>query len=108
MFLLRLKRIAEVIGLIWFVLLSIYGGLTVHRGDHASVANSPSPQSEPVAITATVPLMLNYQGTLRDPAANPRLLTTRLISNRSTVENWAGFSAWRVCSRRQRGEASLV
>jgi microcystin-dependent protein len=71
MFLLKLKRIAEAIGLIWFVVLAIYGGLAILRGDPASAANNPNIQAAPTASNASVPMVMNYQGVAYDTAGNP-------------------------------------
>jgi hypothetical protein len=85
MFLKRLKRMAETVGLACFVLLALYGAMSVMKGDpvwaswRAAPAEAPeeSPARAPTRSDgdtwdgATVPLVMNYQGTLHDAEGNP-------------------------------------
>lgn len=71
MFLSHFKRMAEIVGLACFALLAVYGAVTILCGDPASAANSHSAQAAPTASGATVPMVMNYQGTLYDTAGNP-------------------------------------
>jgi microcystin-dependent protein len=81
MFLSNLKRVAEVVGLACFVLLAGLGLLSLVQGEAAnapslvlSAAAAPAAVAQnPLAVTsgsATVPLVMNYQGTLRDIEGN--------------------------------------
>jgi microcystin-dependent protein len=81
MFLSNLKRVAEVVGLVCFVLLAGLGLLAIVQGQAANGASfvlraAAAPASvaqSPLAVTsgsATVPLVMNYQGTLRDIEGN--------------------------------------
>jgi microcystin-dependent protein len=81
MFLSNLKRVAEVVGLACFVLLAGLGLLSMVQGEAAnatsivrSAAAAPASVAQnPLAVTsgsATVPLVMNYQGTLRDIEGN--------------------------------------
>ncbi|MCP4541741.1 MAG: tail fiber protein [Chloroflexi bacterium] len=85
MFLKRLKRVAETIGLACFVLLAVYGLLSIMKGEPAwadwrSDGSAPvpaqAPQTAPMLASsswgsATVPLVMNYQGELKDVEGNP-------------------------------------
>ena len=81
MFLSNLKRVAEVVGLACFVLLAGLGLLSMVQGEAANAlslvlraaAAPASVAQNPLAVTsgsATVPLVMNYQGTLRDIGGN--------------------------------------
>ncbi len=83
MFLKRLQRVAETIGLACFVLLAVYGLLSTMKGEPAwadwrSADSVPAevPQVAPMLASsgwgsATVPLVMNYQGELKDAEGNP-------------------------------------
>jgi microcystin-dependent protein len=86
MFIKRLKHMAETIGLACFALLAVYGLLGLVRGGPAAwAARSPAPAEAPEETPArapnrsdgdtwdgaTVPLVMNYQGTLHDAEGNP-------------------------------------
>ena len=81
MFLSILKRVAEVVGLACFVLLAGLGLLSLAQGKAANAPSLvPSAAAAPAAVaqnslavtsgSATVPLVMNYQGTLRDIEGN--------------------------------------
>jgi len=78
MFLSKLKKLAETIGLACFALLAVYGLLGLVRGGPTAwAARSPAPAEAPHRSDgdtwdgATVPLVMNYQGTLHDAEGNP-------------------------------------
>ncbi|MCP4541742.1 MAG: tail fiber protein [Chloroflexi bacterium] len=81
----KVKAIAQVIGFVTIGLLAVYGALGVFNGGYpvqASEASAPikaprqAPQSAPMLASsswgsATVPLVMNYQGNLKDTEGNP-------------------------------------
>jgi microcystin-dependent protein len=75
MFLSNLKRVAEVVGLACFVVLAGLGLLSLVQGEAANAVAAPASVAQsPLAVTsgsAAVPLVMNYQGTLRDIDGNP-------------------------------------
>ena len=66
----KLKRVAESVGLVCFVLLALYGAFSIVRGEAAWAASKPNAQAAPASSNAAVPLVLNHLGTLRDTAGN--------------------------------------
>ena len=78
MFLNKLKRLAETLSLACFALLAVYGVVSLMRGDPVLASgNVPAPAQAPQSAPlmdwggATVPLVLNYQGNLKDAEGNP-------------------------------------
>ncbi|MBN1659541.1 MAG: tail fiber protein [Anaerolineae bacterium] len=79
MFLSRLKRVAEIVGLACFVLLAGLGMLSLLQGEAATAASLSGglaapvfAAQEPLAPEAdAAPLYMNYQGMLRDVEGNP-------------------------------------
>jgi hypothetical protein len=72
MFLSKLKKLAEMIGLACFALLSIYGLIAIMQGGPAWAARSRAPANVSLAsATSTVPGLLNYQGYLTDSSGAP-------------------------------------
>lgn len=81
MFIKKLKSVAETIGLACFALLAVYGAFSIMTGSPAWAAGRaadvvPAPQQAPQAAAsgwggATVPLVTNYQGIVKDMEGNP-------------------------------------
>jgi microcystin-dependent protein len=93
MFLSRLKHVAEVVGLACFVLLAVLGVVSLVRGEGAARAEAytltalgPGFAQDPLPLDAqavdaaggNVPVLLNYQGVLRNPAGEPLDETVKL------------------------------
>jgi len=87
-FTIKLRRVAETCGLVFFIFLSIYGMIMLIQTAPAIVSGQPqtvSGQNGAQAVSTNIPLFMNYQGEVKDAAGQPLngqyTMTFRIYSN---------------------------